>query len=119
MRGGRGGAPVGLAMALAFAASGVARAEPADPHIGRARAHLDALALDRAQTELELALRAGDSDRARLIEIHRLLGIVHAGLDRPEMAVDQFRRLLALDPGADVPAELGPKIVEPFAEARA
>lgn len=108
-----------LHIAVMLAVAGTARAEPADPHIARARAHLDDLALDLAQTELELALRAGDSDRARLIEIHRMLGIVHAGLDRPERAVDEFRAVLALDPRAEVRPELGPKIVQPFTDARA
>lgn len=114
----RRGIALGVAVMLAAIAA-PARAEPADPHIARARAHLDDLALDLAQTELDLALRAGDSDRARLIEIHRMLGIVHAGLDRPEIAVDEFRAVLALDPRVEVPAELGPKIVQPFADARA
>jgi hypothetical protein len=106
-------------MLAAVAGPEPARAEPADPHIARARAHLDDLALDLAQAELDLALRAGDSDRVRLIEIHRMRGIVHAGLDRREMAVDEFRAVLALDPRAEVLAELGPKIVQPFTDARA
>ncbi|NVB79080.1 MAG: tetratricopeptide repeat protein [Kofleriaceae bacterium] len=110
---------IALRVAVILAVAGPARAEPADPHIAKARAHIDELALDLAQTELDLALRAGDSDRTRLVEIHRMLGIVHAGLDRPERAVDEFRIVLALDPRAEVPAELGPKIVEPFADARA
>jgi hypothetical protein len=104
-----------VAVVLAPQAAG---AEPADPHIANARAHLDELALDLAQTELDLALRAGNSDRTRLIEIHRMLGIVHAGLDRPEKAVDEFRAVLALDPKAEIAAELGPKIVQPFADAK-
>jgi hypothetical protein len=110
---------IALRIAVMLAVAGPARAEPADPHIAKARAHLDELALDLAQNELDLALRAGDNDRTRLVEIHRMLGIVHAGLDRPERAVDEFRIVLALDPRADVPAELGPKIVQPFVDARA
>ena len=108
-----------LLLALAAARAAPASAEPADAHIEEARRHLENLELDQAQEALEAGLAAGGSDRARLVEIHRMLGIVHASLDRPERAVDHFRRLLALDPAAEVAAELGPKIGGPFADARA
>lgn len=88
-------------------------------HTAKARAHVDALELDLAQGELDLALRAGNSGRAEVAEIYRLLGVVAAGLDQPGAAQEHFRHLLALEPSAAAPDAYGPKIVQPFADARA
>ena len=90
-----------------------------NPHLTKARAHVDALELDLAQGELDLALRAGDGDRASVAEIYRLLGVVTAALDQTAAAQEHFRHLLALEPTATAPDAYGPKIVAPFAEAQA
>jgi len=86
--------------------------------LARARDHVAAVELDLARTALDEALRAGDSGPAELAEIYLLSGRVAAALGRPDEASEHFRRLLAIDPDAALPAGLAPKIVEPFEAAR-
>ena len=86
--------------------------------LARARELKQTLDFAGALAATERAIAAGDGDRARLVEAYRLAGELAAGLEREADAVTYFRRLLALDPDAALPAGTSPKIVLPFERAR-
>ena len=72
-----------------------------------------------ALAEVERVIAAGNSAPAALAEAYRLGGELAAGLGRDGDAITYFQRLLALDPGATLPAGTSPKVVAPFETARA
>lgn len=84
------------------------------------RAHeLEAkLAYDEALVIVESAIQSGQSDRARLVELHLIAGRLSAGLDRAKAAEDHFAVVLALDPARTLSDDTSPKISVPFTVAR-
>ena len=97
----------------------LALAEPmqARQHLDKARGLVEQLRYDRALEELDAALRAGDASPRELANIYRMLGEVNAALELPTTASEDFQRLLALDPAADL-GDVSPKIAQPFTDAR-
>jgi tetratricopeptide (TPR) repeat protein len=90
-----------------------------DAGLARARAALDQSDYLAARDALSKTLAAGDSDRAALVEIYKMTGIVAGALGERDAATEAFERMLALDPKASLPAGTSPKIARPFAAAQA
>jgi hypothetical protein len=67
---------------------------------------------------IDSAIQAGQSDRARLVELHLIAGRLSAGLDRAKDAENHFAIVLALDPTRTLPEDTSPKISVPFTVAR-
>jgi hypothetical protein len=110
---------VSIAAAVAAAlAPGPAAAQPdPDALVAQARQAMINLDYDRAIRLLERAEETGRSRRDQLATIYRQLGECRAALG-DDAAATEFRRLLALDPGAELPAGSSPKVTAPFDSAR-
>jgi hypothetical protein len=93
--------------------------EGGNVHLARARAEVDRLQYAAARTSLERALKAGGSTPAETREILLLSAEVAATLGDHSAAERAYRQLLALDPRAQLPPGTSPKLVRPFAAARA
>lgn len=105
--------------AWALAVPGVAAAGP-DPGalVTRAQREMLRLDFDRAIGLLERAEATGANRREQLVVIYRSLGESHASVGREREAEADFRRLLALDPDAELPRGSSPKLTAPFVAAR-
>ena len=98
-----------LAAAPAFAAS---------PDLARAEKQFEAFNYKEAEKSLIKALAAPNNDRASIIRIYELRGIIDATVGK-KTAVEHFRRLVAIDPEHAISRDLGPKVLQPFYEAKA
>ena len=107
-----------LAAALA-AAPGAARADgDAAALVERAGAAVARLDYEAALALYQQAEEAGQSSREQLVQIYRAMAESHAALGRADAAETSFRRLLALEPGTQLPEGSSPKLTVPFAAAR-
>jgi len=108
-----------IALALALAATaGRAHAEERASPLDAAERALDELDFRTARSLLDSALRSGDNAPASLQRTYLLSGIVAASFGDRKAAVGAYRRALAIDPDADLPEGLAPKMTAPLAEAR-
>lgn len=105
------------ALAAALIEVGPVRAEPA--LLGKAQAALDDLRYEEAAELADRAWRAGGNRRDELVAIFRLAGQVAVTLGNGELAEGYFIRLLTLEPEAQLPDGISPKIAARFAAARA
>lgn len=105
------------ALAVWLLAPAPAQAEPS--LLSRAQAALDDLRYEDAAQLADRAWRSGGNRRDDLIAIFRLAGQVSVTLGNGELAESHFERLLALDPDAQLPEGISPKIAARFAAARA
>jgi tetratricopeptide (TPR) repeat protein len=109
-----------IAAAVAVLAPGPVAAQPdPDELVVQARQAMVNLDYDRAIRLLERAEEAGRSRRDQLATIYRSLGESRAALGDDDAAATEFRRLLALDPDAELPRGSSPKVTAPFESARA
>ena len=110
------------AAALVLALTVTARPARADAGVQAAlddaRRDKAALRYAAALATVERALAMGHSDPDELAALYRLAGELAAGLDDPARATESFMALLALTPGAALPAGTSPKLATPFAAAR-
>lgn len=120
----RSGTPWGVrslvgscALAAWLLAPAPARAEPS--LLARAQAALDDLRYEDAAELADRAWRAGGNRRDDLVAIFRLAGQVAVTLGKGELAESHFERLLALDPEAQLPDGISPKIAARFSAAKA
>jgi hypothetical protein len=104
------------ALAAALLAAGPLRAEP--PLLGKAQAALDDLRYEDAAELADRAWRAGGNRREELVAIFRLAGQVAVTLGNGELAEGYFIRLLTLEPDAQLPDGISPKIAARFAAAK-
>jgi tetratricopeptide (TPR) repeat protein len=106
-------------LAWTLAVPGVAAAAP-DPAalVTRAQREMLQLDFDRAIQLLERAEATGANRREQLVVIYRSLGESHASIGHEREAEVDFRRLLALDPDAELPRGSSPKLTAPFVAAR-
>lgn len=117
----------GLGMALGVgwsaAATEPARAdrqqERGTTKLAEARRAADELRYDRAQELLGEALREGGSSPDTMVRIYELAASTAVVLGKDELGELYYRRLLCIDPKADLEAGLAPKFKRPFAAARA
>lgn len=92
------------------------RAEP--PLLTRAQGALDDLRYEEAAELADRAWRAGGNKREDLVAIFRLAGQVAVTLGNGDQAEGYFIRLLTLEPEAQLPDGISPKIAARFAAAK-
>jgi hypothetical protein len=88
-------------------------------HLVEARAALDAVRYDEARAQLVAALEQGNNSPAEVAEIYQLSASTALVLGQRESAERYFRRWLAIDPSAQLPDSVAPKLREPFVAAQA
>jgi hypothetical protein len=71
-----------------------------------------------AEKALVRTLAAPDNERATVLRAYELRGIIDATTGK-KTALDHFRRLVAIDPEHQMSRDLGPRILQPFYEAKA
>jgi len=113
-----------LGASLSFATAQADRVDPdvspAPPRqLAEARRAVDELRYDRAQELLGEALREGRSSPETMLQIYELAASTAVVLGKEDLAELYYRRLLCIDPKADLEAGLAPKFKRPFAAARA
>ncbi len=122
------GLGMGLGGGLCALAAAPARADRDDradqgdsstPKLAEARRAADELRYDRAQELLGEALREGKSSPDTMVRIYELAASTAVVLGNDELAELYYRRLLCIDPRADLEAGLASKFKRPFAAARA
>jgi len=84
-----------------------------------ARRAVEDVRYDDARRLLVEALRRGANTAAQLREIYRLSAATAQVLGQSDLAEQYYRRLLALDPDATLPADTSPKLRAPFVAAQA
>ena len=95
------------------------QAAPANPYLEQARARYEALQFSEAVELLQLAEQVPSSTRAQRVDILELRARCElAEGNRPE-AEASYTRMLTLDPRAEPPADLSPKILEAFQAVKA
>jgi hypothetical protein len=87
-------------------------------HLDRALEAVGDRDYQKAHIHLRLALEAGGHDRNDTVLIYRLSGEVAAAFLSQSEAEEQFRRMLAIDPRADVAVNEVPLVAEPYDAAR-
>ena len=83
-----------------------------------ARALIDDLEFEAALKALDAVEKYEGNDRSTLLEVFSLQGIAYGTLGKEARTRDAFRRLLVLEPGATIPADLPPRVRTPFFEAK-
>lgn len=105
---------------LAGAVLAIARPAYADsPRLAQARRAVDTVKYDAAQRLLVEALQDGGNSPAALGEIYQLSARTAVVLGHAELAEQFYRRWLAIDPRAALPADTAPKLRTPFEAAQA
>lgn len=87
-------------------------------HIKAAREAMDDLKYPEAKALLQKARQQSGLQRAELVEILWLQGLVAASLNQPDAARASFRALFAIDPEHQPERDYPPKIMSPYYEAR-
>ena len=106
-----------LAIVLVLAGAVTAHADSAK--LGEARHALDAVQYDDAQRLLVEAVKEGGNSAAAMREIYQLSANTAVVLGRADAGEQYYRRWLALDPNAQLPDSVSPKLREPFVAAQA
>jgi hypothetical protein len=106
-----------LVVAAALAPAAPARGDSA--RLADARRAVEAVDYEAARRLLLDALHDGDNGPAALGEIYRLSARAAVVLGQPEVAEQYYRRWLAIDPAAALPADAAPKLRQPFVAAQA
>lgn len=105
-----------LGALLATAAAVPARAD--SPKLADARRAVESVDYDAARRLLLEALHDGGNGPAAVGEIYRLLARAAVVLDNRDVAEQYYRRWLAIDPAAALPADAAPKLRDPFVAAQ-
>lgn len=90
----------------------------ADPDLDRARREFANLEVERAEASLAASLASGANTRSELIDAYMLGGQIAVVLGKQSVALERFKRALALDPTRKLTG-VAPKIAAPFARAQA
>jgi hypothetical protein len=105
---------------LAGAVLALARPAYAEsPRLAQARRAVDTVKYDDAQRLLVEALQDGGNSPAALGEIYQLSARTAVVLGHAELGEQFYRRWLAIDPRAALPADTAPKLRTPFEAAQA
>jgi hypothetical protein len=114
-----------LALALVAPAAGAQRNKPVPAPSIAAPADVDTaeqlyakLDYEGANQVAERVVRQKGLTHDQLVRAYRILAVTYAVLDKEEQAQSAFLQLLTYDPDFQVDANLGPKVTQPFAEAR-
>ncbi|MCY1023919.1 hypothetical protein [Pyxidicoccus sp. MSG2] len=95
------------------------QAAPANPYMEQARARYEALHFSEAVELLELAEQVPSRTRAQHLDILELRARCELAEGRRQEAEATYERMLMLDPRAEPPADLSPKILETFQAVKA
>jgi hypothetical protein len=106
----------GLVVAVVVALS---RDAAADKHLAQGRAAVAAANFGDAQALLTAALTSGAYGPSEVADIYRLSGITQASVGDSDKATDAFAHLVALSPDEQLPPGTSPRVLQPFAAARA
>jgi hypothetical protein len=93
--------------------------EQPNPDLLRARQLIEDVRFTEASRALEAALARASNDRATLLEILELQGVVAATLQSPAKARAAFQALLVLSPEYELQGDYAPRVMTPFFEAKA
>jgi tetratricopeptide (TPR) repeat protein len=85
-------------------------------HLGAAQRLYQKLDLDAALAELQQAEASANEDDTVQVLVYR--GLIFADQGKPNEAIDQFKRALAIRPWAEVPPDTSPRIAKTFSDAR-
>lgn len=91
----------------------------ANLHLGRAEKLLYQLKYKEAAEALDAALSVEGNDRATLLRIYELSGVVAGTLSQPDRAVSFFKMLLVLNPEHQQTRTYSPKLRPHYFEAKA
>lgn len=89
-----------------------------NPKLEEARKLTEDLDLEKAAKALAAAEATPGNDRAQVMEILELQGIVYGTLNKQAKARDAFRELLTLNPDYKLAGDHPPRVRTPFFEAR-
>ncbi|HVE81344.1 MAG TPA: hypothetical protein VND93_00785 [Myxococcales bacterium] len=89
-----------------------------NPDLGRAVDLMDELKYPEAARVLEAARKRPGNDRATLLQILELQGVVASTLDQAERARGFYRALVSIDPDYKLSRDYAPRVVTPFLEAK-
>jgi hypothetical protein len=106
-----------LLLVLLVVLPSIARAS--NPSLADARKAVDEIRYDDARELLVQALKQGGNRPDELVEIYRLSAATAVVLGPADLAEQYYRRMLALDPNATLPADASPRLREPFVAAQA
>ncbi|NMO15751.1 hypothetical protein HPC49_03330 [Pyxidicoccus fallax] len=92
---------------------------PANPYLEQARTRYEALDFAQTLELLQLAEQVPSNTRAQLLDILELKARCELAEGRRAEAEASYTRMLALDPRAELPSDLSPKILEAFHAVKA
>lgn len=107
-----------LAWSVALCLVALPAAAAPNEKVAQAQKLFDDLDVDGAGKALDAATAAGNLDRASLIQLYVLQGLIRATLGRAALARDAFYRLLLLEPTYALPKNQPPRVRTPFFEAK-
>ena len=110
-------APLAIA-ASAFAFTPPAAAEQGEAGVVAAEVAFSSLKYDAAIKEAEAVIKAGKLTRDQLQRAYRVLSVALASVGQDDKARDAFVLLLTVDPEYKLDRKLGPKVEQPFLEAK-
>jgi hypothetical protein len=96
----------------------LARGETPNPDLPRAQQFLEELRYTEAASALDAARARLGNDRATLLQILELQGVVAAMLRQPLKARTAFQTLLSLAPDHQLVGDYAPRVMTPYFEAR-
>lgn len=76
------------------------------------------LEYEQANATAQAVLKRRGLNHDELVRTYRILAVTYAVLDKEELAKETFIKLLAVDPGYEVDPNQGPRVSDPFMEAR-
>ncbi len=106
------------ALTLLVLLPSLARGETPNPDLPRAQQFLEELRYTEAAEALEAARARPGNDRATLLQILELQGVVAAMVRQPVKARTAFQTLLSLAPDYQLVGDYAPRVMTPFFEAR-
>lgn len=107
-----------LVTTMVAAPTPVLAAESAEADIAAAEAAFGQLAYEDAIKRAESAIKAGNLTHDQLKRVYKVLAYARAGTDQGDKARDAFVLLLTYEPDFVVDKSQGPKMEQPFLEAR-
>ena len=108
---------VGAAAALCLALAGVSPAA-AQSTIGQAEEAYMNVDFERTRELCQQALREGGHSPEQLARIYELIGVASAASGEEGASREAYKKMLAIQPDAQVDTNLAPRLRSPFMEAR-
>ncbi len=106
-----------LSASLVVVAAGPALAAP-NAKLAEAKRLVDDLELEAAAKALDAAAAVAGNDRATMLDLYELQGVVHGTQGKTDKAREAFKALLVLDPEHKLSGNQPPRVRTPFYEAK-